>query len=447
MNVQELAKQIYSYLGDDNVSHVTHCATRLRIIVRDKALVAEERIKEIPEVIGIVHQGESIQIILGPIVEKVYYEFIKIQKPTDQPVKQKYGVSAMIGFIADVFLPIMPVIVVSGLLGAILSILTLCFHIDTESGTYQVLNSMSNAGFFFFPVMLGYSTAKRSNVNVIYGLYLGGVLLHSGINDVAGLEFFGLPIVQTSYSSSAIPVILGVLLIPMIEPVIKKIIPAVLKDILEPLLIVMIITPITLLLLGPAGVLLGNWIADALVWINSTFGWMSLTIVGALFGFTVIIGINKALVPIIVTSLATFGYDAFLMPAMLATNAAIGGAALGISLLQKNGSDKAVSLSSGVTGLMGITEPALYGVLLPHKAALIGSIIGGAVGGTIAGLTNVVQYGLVTGIPAISVLIPSVQDGRGMENMYFGILVMVVSALIGFIATVLITKMKKDSAI
>lgn len=445
MNYQKLATQLYERFGDDNILHVTHCATRLRVTVKDLTRVKEAAIKELPEVIGIVYQGESVQVILGPIVEKVYDEFEKLTTDAGEvnKTKQGFSISSIIGFIADVFLPIMPIVVISGLIGAILSILSLCFQINTETGTYQVLSAMSNAGFYFFPILIGYSTAKRSGVNVVLGMYLGGLLLHSGINDVAGLDFFGLPIIQTSYASSTIPIIMGVLLMSFIQPFIKKLVPTVLKDILEPLLIVMIVTPITLIVLGPAGVLLGNWIADGLVWINNTLGWVSLTIVGALFGFTVIIGINKALVPIIVTSLATFGYDSFLMPAMLATNAAIGGAALGVCFLQKKGAQKAVSLSAGVTGLMGITEPALYGVLLPHRPALIASIIGGAIGGTISGLTHVVQYGLVTGIPAITTLIPPTGDARGMENLYFGILVMVVSAVVGLVATIVLTKLRK----
>lgn len=443
MDYKKTAIQIFEKFGDNNINHITHCETRLRVTVNDLTKVREEEIKEIPGVLGIVKQGNTVQVVLGTVVNKVYDEFIKVANIIENtPTKNRFSVYSIIGYIADVFLPILPVIIVSGLISAVLTILTLTTNIDTSSGTYQVLSAMSNAGFNFLPILIGYSAAKRSHVNVALGMLLGAILMHSGINDVAGLDFFGITIVQTSYASSAIPVIMGVLFMAVIQPIIQKIVPRVFKETLEPLLIMLIATPVTLIILGPAGVIAGNWLANSLVWINTNLGWFSLTLVGAIFGFIVIFGLNKALIPILVASFASFGYEGFWMPAMLATNIAIGGAALGMFVMQKDPNEKALSLSTGVTGLMGITEPALYGVLLPNKTALIGSIIGGAVGGTVAGLTKLVQYSIVSGLPAIPTFIPPQGDVRGMENLYFGILVIVVSATVGFAATIILEKMK-----
>ena len=209
-----------------------------------------------------------------------------------------------------------------------------------------------------------------------------------------------------------------------------------------PLIVITVGTLATLLLVGPLGVILGNWMTAGFVFIHDKIGWLALGLVGALFGFTVLTGTNKALVPIMVTSLAAQGYDTFLIPAMLGTNIAIATATLAVAYLEKDATKKGTQLSAGVTGLMGISEPSLFGVLINDKQALYGSMIGGAIGGVVAGITNLAQNSIVSGLPGLATMVISKAPYTGLSNMYAGILVIVVSGAAGFLATIFLKRRK-----
>lgn len=299
---------------------------------------------------------------------------------------------------------------------------------------------MASTGFFFLPLYVGYGCAKQLNINPVYGIFLGAVLLNQGINGVEGLNLFGLPVVATTYSYTALPVLLGVMIMAQTHKLIANRIPSYLKDVLVPLIVIAVGVLSTLLVVGPLGVILGDWMTEGFVFIHDKIGWLALGLVGALFGFTVLTGTNKALVPIMVTSLATTGYDTFLIPAMLGTNIAIATSALAVAWLEKDPIKKGTQISAGVTGLMGISEPALFGVLLNDKKALYGSMIGGAVGGILAGITNLAQNSIVSGIPGLPTMVISIPPYNGLTNMYWGIAVIVVSGVVGFGTTILLKK-------
>ncbi|MGH1886173.1 PTS transporter subunit EIIC [Enterococcus avium] len=451
MNYQSVSQALLDVIKIENIRNITHCATRLRVNVRNIDQIDTEKVEQIEGVLGVVKQGDTLQIIFGPNVQGVYDTFNQLyeskisttKSKEEDSTKSKEGpFSRALSFLAAAFLPTMPIVVAVGLISAILNIIILATSLSAESPTYELINAIASTGFFFLPLYVGYGSAKQLNINPVYGIFLGAVLLNEGINGVEGLSLFGLPIVATTYSYTALPVLLGVIIMAQTHKLIYKRIPSYFKEVLIPLIVITVGTLATLLLVGPLGVILGNWMTAGFVFIHDKIGWLALGLVGALFGFTVLTGTNKALVPIMVTSLAAQGYDTFLIPAMLGTNIAIATATLAVAYLEKDATKKGTKLSAGVTGLMGISEPSLFGVLINDKQALYGSMIGGAIGGVVAGITNLAQNSIVSGLPGLATMVISKAPYTGLSNMYAGILVIVVSGAAGFLATIFLKRRK-----
>ena len=451
MNYQSVSQALLDLIKIENIRNITHCATRLRVNVRNIDQIDTEKVEQIEGVLGVVKQGDTLQIIFGPNVQGVYDTFNQLyeskisttKSKEEDSTKSKEGpFSRALSFLAAAFLPTMPIVGAVGLISAILNIIILATSLSAESPTYELINAIASTGFFFLPLYVGYGSAKQLNINPVYGIFLGAVLLNEGINGVEGLSLFGLPIVATTYSYTALPVLLGVIIMAQTHKLIYKRIPSYFKEVLIPLIVITVGTLATLLLVGPLGVILGNWMTAGFVFIHDKIGWLALGLVGALFGFTVLTGTNKALVPIMVTSLAAQGYDTFLIPAMLGTNIAIATATLAVAYLEKDATKKGTKLSAGVTGLMGISEPSLFGVLINDKQALYGSMIGGAIGGVVAGITNLAQNSIVSGLPGLATMVISKAPYTGLSNMYAGILVIVVSGAAGFLATIFLKRRK-----
>lgn len=451
MNYQSVSQALLDVIKIENIRNITHCATRLRVNVRNIDQIDTEKVEQIEGVLGVVKQGDTLQIIFGPNVQGVYDTFNQLyeskisttKSKEEDSTKSKEGpFSRALSFLAAAFLPTMPIVVAVGLISAILNIIILATSLSAESPTYELINAIASTGFFFLPLYVGYGSAKQLNINPVYGIFLGAVLLNEGINGVEGLSLFGLLIVATTYSYTALPVLLGVIIMAQTHKLIYKRIPSYFKEVLIPLIVITVGTLATLLLVGPLGVILGNWMTAGFVFIHDKIGWLALGLVGALFGFTVLTGTNKALVPIMVTSLAAQGYDTFLIPAMLGTNIAIATATLAVAYLEKDATKKGTQLSAGVTGLMGISEPSLFGVLINDKQALYGSMIGGAIGGVVAGITNLAQNSIVSGLPGLATMVISKAPYTGLSNMYAGILVIVVSGAAGFLATIFLKRRK-----
>ena len=447
MKYERVAKALLDLIEAGNIENVTHCSTRLRIKVKDMERIDMANVEKTEGVVGIVKQGRTLQIVFGPDVDQVYTAFSNLlgqpeHDDTEQAAKENLFSKAL-SFLAAAFLPTMPIIVATGLITALLNILVLTVGLATDSATYQLINTVAGTGFFFIPLYVGYGSAKQLNINPVYGIFLGAVLLNQGINGVENLSFFGLPILATTYSYTGLPVLLGVIVMAQTHKLIVKAVPKYLREVLVPLAVIAAGTLATLIIVGPLGVVVGDWIAAAFVFVHNKIGWLASGIVGAFFGFTVLTGTNKALVPFMVTSMTAQGYDNFLVPAMMGTNIAIATAALAVAYLEKNPVRRGTQISAGITGLMGISEPSLFGVLINDKKALYGSMIGGAAGGLLAGTVNLAQNSIVSGIPGLPTMVISIPPYEGLSNLYWGIAVIVVSGVVGFVATIILKKSRK----
>ncbi len=433
--------------GINNVISVNHCATRLRLKLTDVSQLDEEKLKTNAMIMGIVKRENEIQLVIGPDVPKVYARFSasfdqQKEKATEIAAKKSlkaYG-SAVVDFISGTFVPVLPILVAAGLVSAVLNIGVTFFGIGTESGTYTILNAVNNAGFYYLPIFIGFSAAKKLEINGMLGMFLGAILVHASIDGIANLDFLSIPVPTTTYNTTTIPVIFGVLFMALIDRLGDRIIPQAIKYFLKPLLVILITVPVTLIILGPLGNIVGGFIADGLGFMYEHLGWLSVGIVGAVTPLLVMTGTNQALFPLVFAMLGDYGYDSFVLPAMLAANVAVGAAALAISSQEKEIDKRSLSLSSGITGIMGVTEPAIFGVLINYSSAFFGAIIGGGLGGIFAGLVQLKQYAVVSpGIAAIPTFIPT--DGEGLNrNFWFSILTIVLSISISFGVTIFLQK-------
>lgn len=444
MDYNELSQQILSKTGgSENVAAVAHCATRLRLKINNENLIDEVGLKQIKGVLGVVLNGKELQVIIGPGVDRVYIAFIKSgdfkekgevaddNKPIEK--KKENIFLKFTDFIAGSVLPTLPVIVAGGMISAVLVVLTLIFNLSNESGTYIVLNSVYTAAFMFLPIFVGYNAAQKLNVSPMLGALLGAVLVTPEINGIEGLNFLKIPIATAGYSSSILPVIFGVLFMSLVYKPIDKVMPKEIKFFAVPLLTMIITVPVTLIALGPIATWLGVIIGEALVWLNVNLGWVSVGIMGAISPFLIFSGTGSGLYAAIFVAFAENGFENFVMPGMLASNLAVGGAALATMTMLKNKDDKAMSLSAGLTAVFGITEPAVFGVLTRFKRPFIGATIGAAVGGLFAGFTHLAEYAFVS--PGLASIIAFINPDGTFTNLIMAVLTMIIGFTVGFIAT------------
>lgn len=435
----ELAQNIMKACGGtENVAVANHCATRLRLTLNKPSSEIEETVKKVPGVMGIVVRGEEYQIVIGTDVTNVYNEFVKLGNfkktgKVSEDGKKSIG-GTIVDFISGTFVPVLPVLCAAGLVSAVLTICTTFFGLSTKSGTYTVLTTINNAGFYFLPIYIGFSAARKLGMNPIMGMYLAAILVHKNIDGVKGLNFLGIPITQATYNTSVLPIILGVLFMYYVDKLADKISPKEIKFFSRPLITILITTPVVLIVLGPLGIILGNYVAAALTFVNVHLGWLSVGLMGALTPLLVMTGMNQALFPVVFASFAKFNYDAFVMPGMLAANVAVGAAALAVAIKCKNKDTKAMALSAGLTGVMGITEPSIYGVLVRFKKPFIGAMVGGGVSGLFAGIVHLKQFAIVSpGFAALPTFIPT--NGSSMSNFWFAVATLAISIVVSFAVT------------
>ncbi|GIM29716.1 PTS beta-glucoside transporter subunit EIIBCA [Clostridium polyendosporum] len=438
MNYQKLASDILKNIGGEtNVANLTHCATRLRFSVKDKSKVNEEAVKKTKGVMGAVYKGGQFQVIIGTDVSSAYNELLKqgnFKKAASTDNEEKKTIVATIlDTIAGIFTPILAPITGAGMLKAVLVLLTTANILSTESQSYYILNFISDAAFFFLPIILAYTSAIKFDCNPYMAMSIGGVLLHPNFSALVSagkpVSFLGLPVTLATYSSSVIPIILVVWLMSYVEKFADKISPKPIKFFSKPLITLLVVAPVALIAIGPLGTIIGNFIASGVNYINDKAGWLVIFVMGAFSPLLVMTGMHYSLVPITMTSLATVGFDTVLIPGMLAANVAQGGAALCVALKTKNKDLKQLAGSSGVTAVLGITEPAMYGVNLKLKKPFIAVMIGGAVGGLYGGIMGLKAYAMVSpGLAAIPAFI-----GPG-NNFINAVVVCVISFVGAFIA-------------
>ena len=455
MNYENLAKQVLKNVGgEDNVSNLTHCATRLRFNLKDVSKANTETIKKTKGVMGVVDKGGQYQVIIGNDVNHVYKEIMKIANiegnSESKEVDDRKTVAKVIDTITGIFTPILPAITAAGMMKAVLALLTAFKLISTDSQSYQIFNFMADAAFYFLPIFLANSAAKKFKCNPYLAMMLGGILLHPTFVTMVNtaketgesLAIFGLPITLASYSSSVLPIILGVWFMSYVEPIADKISPKAIKFFTKPLITAVVSGIVILVVIGPIGYIVSDKVGLGIKTLESYASWLVPTLLGGLTPLLVMTGTHYGLIPIGINNRMTMGYDTIIYPGMLASNVSQGGAALAVAIKSKNKEIKQLASSAGITAVCGITEPALYGVNLRFKTPLYASMIGGAAGGLFLGLFRVSNYS--GGSPGFLTL-PSYIGGESMMNFVYACIGAVISVVVAFVAGLILYKDKVEA--
>ena len=406
---------------------------------------------------GVVDKGGQYQVIIGNDVNNVYKEITKIAKldnitSNTEEVDDRKPIAKVIDTVTGIFTPILPAITAAGMMKAVLSLLTAFKLITNTSQSYQVINFMADAAFYFLPILLANSAAKKFKCNQYLAMMLGGMLLHPNFVTMVNtakeagtsISVFGLPISLASYSSSVLPIILGVWFMSYVEPIADKVSPKSIKFFTKPLITAVVTGIALLVVIGPLGYIISDKVGLAIKTLETYASWLVPTLIGGLTPLLVMTGTHYGLIPIGINNRMTMGYDTIIYPGMLASNVSQGGAALAVALKTKDSEIKQLASSAGITAVCGITEPALYGVNLRFKTPLYSAMIGGAVGGLFLGLFRVCNYS--GGSPGFLTL-PSYIGGDSMTNFVYACIGAVISVVVSFVACLVLYRDKEEVSI
>ncbi len=455
MNINETAKALLPLLGGkDNIVSAAHCATRLRLVLADDSLVQKSAVEKVEGVKGCFSNAGQLQIIFGTgLVNKVYAEFIKVagisestkSEAADAAARKLNPFQRIARLLSNIFVPIIPAIVASGLLMGLLGMMKTYGWADANSALFIMLDMFSSAAFIILPILIGFTAAKEFGGNPYLGATLGGILTHPALTNawgVAGgfhtMNFFGMEVAMIGYQGTVFPVLLAVWFMSILEKRLRKIIPDALDLILTPFLTVIITGFVALLFIGPAGRVLGDGISLVLSTLITHAGWLAGLLFGGLYSVIVITGIHHSFHAIEAGLLGNpnIGVN-FLLPIWSMANVAQGGACLAVYFKTRDAKIKAIVIPSAFSAMLGITEAAIFGINLRFIKPFLAALAGGAFGGAwvVANHVNMTAVGL-TGIPGIAIV-----QGNSIVNYLIGLVIYFGAA---FIISLLL-KYKTDS--
>ena len=399
MDFKSIAKEILVNVGnEENIKDVIHCHTRLRFSLMNFEKVNKDNLSKIEGVITVVESMDQLQVVIGSKVDKVYKELETMinktnKSTTSNNIEKGSKFNKALTTMAQIFTPTIYALAGSGMIKGILAVVSMYYlnkyNIDIkQNDTYVILSAASDAVFYFFPIILGYTSAKVFKTHEIISMVLGATLCYPGIVSLMAEEravsLFSIGITKASYTSSVIPIIIAVWMLSYLEKFLKKVIPDVVEMIMVPTLSILIMVPATLLVFGPVGIYLGNGVNSLYQLLMNFSPILCGAFIGGMWCVLVIFGAHRPILPIAINDIAQNGRQNLLAFAG-AANFSQAGAAMGVFLKSKNKSLKTVALSGSITALFGITEPAIYGANLRLKKPMICAVICGAIGGGIMG--------------------------------------------------------------
>ncbi|HEK4787388.1 TPA: PTS glucose transporter subunit IIA [Clostridioides difficile] len=439
MKYKDLNENIIKLIGGkENIKSVAHCVTRLRFTLNDRSIAQTEEIKKLKGVIDVVSNDVAYQIIIGTHVVDVYNEFMSMigLSSSESSIKseRKKGIRGIKGIFNSIFVvvsetmtSVIEVLLAAGILASILALLNMSGILQSDSPTYQILDTLRSATFHFLPVLIAIASAKRLNVNPYIAVVLAVTLLSSSIDGVEGLSLFGINLQATTYANSFIPILLGVCAMGIIIEGLKKILPKALHYFLVPVLSLIITLSVTLTVFGPIGMWIGDGLNYACMFLIDTLGnWSVVALYAALQPLLIVFGAANFTMPISLNSVTTLGYDPIFMGAATISDIAVCGAMFGYFLKTRNKEQKQLFGTVSFSALMGVTEPSVFGVFMKYRRPFVAVMIGGGIGGLIAGLAQVKTYGMVWGLAAL----PTYLVGGEVSNFTF----MIISVVVSFVA-------------
>lgn len=426
MKNKELAESIIKHVGGkENVASLVHCATRLRFVLNDNHKADAESLKKQSGIITVVQSGGQFQIVIGNHVNDVFNDIMQLthldeKNPSEAPSKSTNILSKLIDLISGIFIPTLVVIVPGGILKGIISLLLVTNIIQAGTPNYNFLWAIADAPFYYLPIILGFCAVKKFGGNPFVGMAIGATLVHPDIVGMIGeslqvtTEFFHIPIKLIPYASSVFPVILASWFYSLLEKGFNQIMHDSFKRFIAPLCGLLITIPLTFAVIGPVVTFLSDSIADGIIFVYHLNTIIASMILAAFWQVMVIFGIHWGLVPLAMNNITTGSHEDFMLPILLPAVFAQVGAVLAVRLRTKDNQLKTLASSSVLSGIFGVTEPAIYGVNLPLKKPFVIGCISATIGGAIIGYFHTVTYsfGLINIFTFLQIIPKSGIDGR-----------------------------------
>lgn len=455
---RQIAEQILAAVGGkENIDSVTHCMTRLRFILKDQDIPEKNGVKHIKGVVGTNVAGGQYQVIIGNTVGSVYKELVALSGVSDsgpgagEVQTKRNPVSAVLEFISACMTPMFSAIIAGGMIKVLLVILgpTLLGILDTSSDTYVMMNALGDSVFYFLPVFVAFTASKKLNCNSYLSVMIAAMLIYPDLIALLGGEdatyLFGvIPVTHASYASSIIPPMLSTLLLKYVEKGADRITPEWSKNFLKPLLIIAVTAPITLTVLAPLGMIVGNGLQHAMDVVYGFAPWLAMALFAGLMPFIIMTGMHWAFGPTCIMALANPGYDLLLIPAMMCSNISQAGATFGVAAKVKDSDTRQMAIPAGVSAILaGVTEPAIYGITLPRKKPLLAACISGGIGGLICGFVKLKGYAFVT--PCLTSVVQFISP-EGGSNFMFACIILVFCLVCSFVLSYILTPAEEAGA-
>lgn len=462
--------------GKSNIISVAHCITRLRFKLKDESKANKEVLESTDGVIKVMQAGGQYQVVIGNQVNDVYDAVLEVGHlaaagavdEEGNAVEETSGggkkspVSLLIDVISGTLQPTLGVMAATGIIKGLLALFDFLGLIPAASGTYQVWYAVADGFFYFMPIVLGYTAAKKFKVNEFIGMAIGIALCYPAmVNSTAGtvlgtvftgtafemsyyLTFFGIPVIMpaSGYTSSVVPIILAVAIAAPLEHWLKKVIPDVIKLFVVPFVTLIVMVPLTYLVIGPIASILCSILSlffNAIYSIPVVGGLIGGVLIGAFWQVLVIFGLHWSLVPLAMINYSLLGYDFILSPYFCVSFAQTF-VVLAIVLKTKDEKLKKIAIPAFISGIFGVTEPAIYGVTLPKKTPFIYSCIAGAIGGAFTGLMRTRSYSIgglgLFGLPSFI----DTTDVMGLTNMIYILIAILIASVAGFAMTYVLYK-------
>lgn len=452
-NEQRMADEILKHIGgSNNVKNLTHCMTRLRFVLKDDSKADDDAIKNIDGVMGLRKQGGQYQVIVGNNVSHTYTALMKSGvsggAKSNEPVEKKKLTFKQVGInILDAIIgtmsPLIPAIIGGSMIKLLAMLLSMTGVLSESSSTYNILNTIGDAPFFFLPMLVAVSAARKFNSNVFLALAIAGVMVHPVFMEIMekaaeGKEatFAFIPVMSVKYTYTIIPAIVMTWLLKYIEDFADRITPIVMKNFLKPMLILLIAAPIAIIIVGPTGILIGTGLSQIVFFVHDKLGFLAVAIVGALWPLLVMTGMHRVFTPTIVQTIAETGKEGMVMPSEIGANLSLGGVSLAVAFKTKNRELRQTSLAAASSAIIaGITEPALYGVAIRLKRPMIASVITGFIAGAVAGLAGLASHSMAA--PGLFTSVQFIEKDNPMSIVWI-IVVMVLSVVLSFILTLVL---------
>lgn len=474
MKYQALCEQIISLVGGkDNVVDVSHCITRLRFHLKDESKADTEALKKTKGVIDVVQSGGQYQVVVGSAVEAIYGELIQIGGFADQPAldidegdlakenggKKTDPFTRLLGVISEILQPILGVLMAGGFIKSMLALCSVAGWLSSDSSTYIVLSAIGDSVFYFFPIIIGYTSAKRFGLKPVMGMALGGILVYPtlvALMDVDPLytifegtvfecnvygDIFGIPLIMQSYASTIIPAIFIVWFAAKVHKWLVGVLPSLVSSFLANIFTLFICGIVGLVVIGPVTTVLSNLVAALIMALINFQPAIAGFVIGTFWSLLVMFGLHWGIIPLWFLDVATYGYDV-INPLVYAGGCAIIGAVVGVIIRTKDAEENAdVNVPALISSIFGVNEPALYAILIPRKKLMWATFISAGIGGAIAGFAGAKLYSFGASGP---LGFPSFINPAGIDSGFIGLIISGIVALVCALVAALMIGTKKD---